>query len=263
VRVAIVAVGLAIASTVSCGIGDAWAQADAPALLDFGIPCQNPVEDLPKLDVGHVRPKSKPGTPMTAPDYPRESRMLGEGGTAVVRLLVTESGAVSQAQISKSTGYPRLDAAALEATRTWQLRPGTLEGKSRCMWGRFAITFNIEEHLAEELAALVPEARPFASALLRSGQVVGLLSWPDQEMKLQTLECTLRPIERALKRKDAADVFVNGVLADKYRDVIAGYVDTVMPYCTCVFDHMKKVEKVSAAPTDGKIAACGLPPSFE
>jgi protein TonB len=181
--------------------------------------------------------------------------MAGEGGTAVVRLLITESGEVSQARIFKSTGFPRLDAAALEATRTWQLRPGTLEGKPRCMWGRFAITFNIEEQLAEELAALVPEARPFASALLRSGPVVGLMSLPDQAMKLQTLQCALQPIDRALKRKDAADVFVDGVLADKYRDVIVRYADTAMPYCICLFEHTKQAEKVSAA--------CGVPPSFE
>ena len=258
-RVAIVAVGLAIASMVSCG--DAWAQADTPWSLNFGLPCQDPVDDSPRL-AGQVAPRSKPSAPWRAPIYPPESRILGEEGRAVVRLLVTESGEVSQAWIFQSTGFPRLNAAALEATRTWQMQPGTVEGKPRCMWGKFAITFHIDEHLAEQLAALVPEAQPFASALVRSVQVVESLSWPDREMKLQTLECALRPIDGALKRKDAADVFVDGVLTDKYRAVIARYADTAMVYCSCLFDHTKQVGKGSA-PSDGKVAACGVPPSFE
>lgn len=258
-RVAIVAVGLAIASMVSCS--DAWAQATPPWVLDFGLSCQDPVDDSPRL-AGQVPPRSKPGAPWSAPVYPRESRILGEEGRAVVRLLVTENGEVSQAWIFQSTGFPKLDAAALEATRTWQMQPGTVEGKPRCMWGKFAITFHVEEHLAEELAAIVPEARPFADALVRSPLVVEFLSWPDQEMKLKTLECALQPIEGALKRKEAADVFVNGVLTDKYRAVIARYADTAMSYCICSFKHAKKVEKGSEL-SDGKVAACGAPPSFE
>jgi protein TonB len=192
--------------------------------------------------------------------------MSGEEGSGIVRLLITESGEVSQARIFRSTGFPRLDAAALEATRTWQMQPGTLEGKPRCMWGKFAITFHIDEHLAEELAVLVPEARPFASALVRSPQVVEIVSWPDREMnremKSQILECALQPIDGALKRKDAADVFVNGVLTDKYRAVVARYADAAVTYCVCLYGHAKRVENGFAS-SDDKIAACGVPPSFE
>ena len=81
-------------------------------------------------------------------------------------------------------------------------------------------------------------------------------------MTSETLKCALRPIDGALKRKDAADVFVNEVLADKYAEVVARYADTAMAYCICLFEHTEKDEKGSA-PSDGKVAACGAPPSFE
>lgn len=174
----------------------------------------------------------------------------------MVRLLVTESGEVSQAWISQTTGFPRLDAAALEVTRTWRMQPGTVEGKPRCMWGKFAITFHIDEHLTEELVALVPEAQPFAIGLIRSMLVVELLSWPASEVRSATLECAVRPIDGALKRKDAADVFVDGVLSDKYRAVVARYADNAVTHCLCLF-------KQKGSAPDGKAAACGAPPSLE
>ena len=43
-----------------------------------------------------------------------------------------------------STGHPELDAAALEVTKTWKLRPGTVNGVATKMWSSFSITFSVD-----------------------------------------------------------------------------------------------------------------------
>ena len=52
------------------------------------------------------------------PTYPRFSRKRGEEGSAVI-LVTIESGRVTEGEIEKSSGFTRLDAAALQAARLW------------------------------------------------------------------------------------------------------------------------------------------------
>jgi len=141
------------------------------SFLDFGVPCTDPHEELqgpPLLNAGKTNPKSNPATPLTQPPYPPLSRRMGEEGSAVLRLLISESGEVSQAHIVQSTGSPRLDSAALEVTRKWQLTPGTVNGKPRCMWGKFAVSFVLSDYTNDELQRITvpPEARALASLLV-------------------------------------------------------------------------------------------------
>lgn len=65
----------------------------------------------------------------TAPAYPRISRQLGEYGDVVLRLEVSEIGVVRSAQIISSSGYKRLDDAAIEVTRTWRCNPPHRNGQ--------------------------------------------------------------------------------------------------------------------------------------
>jgi protein TonB len=59
------------------------------------------------------------GLKLECPDppliYPTQSRRLGEEGVATVRMVINPQGRVSGADIVKSSGYPRLDRAALES----------------------------------------------------------------------------------------------------------------------------------------------------
>jgi periplasmic protein TonB len=57
------------------------------------------------------------------PDYPALSRRRGETGTADVRFVVGPTGAIESAELAKSSGYPRLDDAALAAMRESACRP--------------------------------------------------------------------------------------------------------------------------------------------
>jgi len=152
--------------------GSAWAQSQATEFLDFGVPCKDPVPDgtdLPKpLNASVTLPSVDPSRPPGAPNYPPISRRMNEQGTAILRLMISETGAVSQAHILQSTGSPRLDNAALEVTRNWQMRPGKLKGEPRCMWGKFAVTFVLTDYPQEELdqVNVGPEARELAHQLM-------------------------------------------------------------------------------------------------
>ena len=92
-----------------------------------------------------VLPKSSPKKPLSHPVYPPASRQLKEHGTAVLKLLVLEDGSVGDAVIDKSSGYPSLDYAAFYEAFRWQLDPGTVDGMPARMWGRFAVTFKLDE----------------------------------------------------------------------------------------------------------------------
>ena len=59
-----------------------------------------------------------------AASYPPLSRKLGEQGRTVVRFGVDEAGRITAAEISASSGSPRLDRAALRAVGGYHCRPG-------------------------------------------------------------------------------------------------------------------------------------------
>ena len=59
-------------------------------------------------------------------------------------LTVDEDGKVLDAKLDKSSGFVRLDEAAMkEALQTWRLLPGTVDGKPIKMQYKFAVTFKI------------------------------------------------------------------------------------------------------------------------
>lgn len=66
----------------------------------------------------------------TSPTYPTLSRRLGEAGKLVVRVELDDSGRVSTAQVVTSSGFARLDAAALAAVRSWRCQPAQRDGRA-------------------------------------------------------------------------------------------------------------------------------------
>ncbi|MDP1652618.1 MAG: energy transducer TonB [Rhodocyclaceae bacterium] len=65
----------------------------------------------------------------TPPRYPPHSRRMGEEGTVLLRVELDEHGKVCAARVSGSSGFARLDEAALEAVRTWQCHPAQRDGR--------------------------------------------------------------------------------------------------------------------------------------
>lgn len=57
------------------------------------------------------------------PIYPRASERRREEGRVVVRVLISATGSVVNASVSRSSGHERLDQAALKAVRQARFKP--------------------------------------------------------------------------------------------------------------------------------------------
>lgn len=62
------------------------------------------------------------------PRYPLESRRNGEEGEVVARMVIDVDGRGSQLRVIQSSGFARLDEAALEQFRCLRFLPGRIDG---------------------------------------------------------------------------------------------------------------------------------------
>jgi protein TonB len=76
--------------------------------------------------------------------YPPQSRRLGEKGRVVLMVLVDEQGRPVQARVQTSSGFQRLDDAAVNAMRGARFRPYTENGMPQAVWVPAPIVFNLE-----------------------------------------------------------------------------------------------------------------------
>lgn len=105
-----------------------------------------PIATPTQAPVPRTAPRSDSRRPLTQPEYPPSSRRAGEAGTVILEVLVLENGRVGDARVKQSSGFPRLDEAAVrEVKRSWRLVPGTENGKPVQMWGQFAVTFKLTD----------------------------------------------------------------------------------------------------------------------
>jgi len=79
-----------------------------------------------------------------APVYPRMSRRMGEQGTVMVRVLINADGRAEQAEIRTSSGYARLDDAALDTVKRWRYVPGKRAGTAEAMWFNVPVRFVLD-----------------------------------------------------------------------------------------------------------------------
>lgn len=78
------------------------------------------------------------------PGYPRISRRNGEQGTVIVRVFISTQGAPEKAEVRTSSGFARLDQAALEAVQRWRFVPGRRNGTPEAMWFNIPVRFILE-----------------------------------------------------------------------------------------------------------------------
>jgi protein TonB len=64
------------------------------------------------------------------PEYPRVSQRMKEQGTVLLRVLLGENGRVSDAVVLESSGFRRLDEAAITTVRNWRCNPPLQDGKA-------------------------------------------------------------------------------------------------------------------------------------
>jgi protein TonB len=122
---------------------------DPPITADVRPIEQIPIEPMTGSAVTEV-----PGTgvmqdsryPLTQPAYPPASKRDGEQGAGIVEVLVLPNGRVGEVRIASTTGYERLDRAALqEARQSWRFKPATRAGEAVAQWYKVRVVFKLTE----------------------------------------------------------------------------------------------------------------------
>lgn len=117
------------------GVTAPVASVPAPAAVAPAAPSA-PAIQLPSSNADYLQnPK---------PAYPPLSRRLGEQGRVVVRVLIGADGNAQKAEIRQSSGFDRLDQAALNTVLKWRYVPGKRAGVAEEMWFNVPLTFVLE-----------------------------------------------------------------------------------------------------------------------
>lgn len=108
----------------------------APAPQAVAAPPAPARVDLPSSNAEYLQnPK---------PAYPALSKRLGEQGKVVVRVFIAVDGTAQKAEIKQSSGFDRLDQAALTTVLRWRYVPGKRAGVPEGMWFNVPISFVLE-----------------------------------------------------------------------------------------------------------------------
>lgn len=91
-----------------------------------------PALELPSSDADYLN--------NPRPPYPALSKRLGETGKVVIRTFIGVDGSAQRAEIKQSSGFDRLDQAALATALKWRYVPGKRAGVAEAMW--FDVPFN-------------------------------------------------------------------------------------------------------------------------
>lgn len=79
------------------------------------------------------------------PTYPSSSRRAGEEGTVRLKVLVDEKGRPKDVAVAASSGFARLDQAAMDAVRKWRFVAATDGTNPISAWTQVAITFRLTQ----------------------------------------------------------------------------------------------------------------------
>jgi protein TonB len=78
------------------------------------------------------------------PSYPPTSKRLGEQGRVVLLVYVTRNGRAGEVKLERSSGFERLDQAAIaHVQRAWRFVPAQTGSNIVEAWGEFAVTFRL------------------------------------------------------------------------------------------------------------------------
>ena len=95
-----------------------------------------PAVQLPSSDADYLQ--------NPRPPYPAISRRLNEQGKTTVRVLISIDGQPQRAEISKTSGFTRLDDAAMATVMRWRFVPGKRGGVAEAMWFNVPINWVLE-----------------------------------------------------------------------------------------------------------------------
>lgn len=77
------------------------------------------------------------------PQYPPSSRRNGESGAVVLRFLIDTDGRVIESRVDTSSGFERLDEAALNGLALCHFKPGSVDGRPERSWARMRYVWKL------------------------------------------------------------------------------------------------------------------------
>lgn len=95
-----------------------------------------PPKLIPAASVQYLEPPE--------PEFPRASRRLGESGRVLLRVFIDEAGLPRQVLVAQSSGFSRLDDAAVAAMKKARFRPYAENGQATAGWAPAPIDFELE-----------------------------------------------------------------------------------------------------------------------
>ena len=105
------------------------------------------IPDAPPVDAGGSGPVAETGISIVRkfdPPYPPAEIRAGNEGVVRLKLLVDEGGRARDVQVAKSSGYPRLDDAAVRTIRRWQFAPATRDSTPVAKWTELSVVFRLD-----------------------------------------------------------------------------------------------------------------------
>jgi protein TonB len=75
------------------------------------------------------------------PLYPLSSRIHEEEGTVILKVMISPFGTAGAVQVETSSGFPRLDEAAVKAVRGWKFSPAKRGSQAIETWVSVPVTF--------------------------------------------------------------------------------------------------------------------------
>jgi protein TonB len=108
----------------------------APVAVAPVAPPAPPAVQLPSSDADYL---ANPKLP-----YPAISRRMGEQGKVMVGVLIGVDGKVKKSELRKSSGYDRLDQAAVNGVLNWRFVPGKRGGVPEEMWYEAPVLFVLD-----------------------------------------------------------------------------------------------------------------------
>lgn len=107
-------------------------------------PVAQPAEPKPAAPAPVVPPRADAGQISNpAPAYPSLSRRLREEGLVVLEILIRADGSVGEIKLKASSGFKRLDEAAINAVKRWRYQPATQGGQAIDFWYEQPLEFNL------------------------------------------------------------------------------------------------------------------------
>lgn len=76
------------------------------------------------------------------PHFPPEAIRAGHYGVVTLMIFVSAKGEIGQIFVDHSSGYPELDASAVDAAKHWLFGPEEKNGVPESSWLRVPVTFN-------------------------------------------------------------------------------------------------------------------------